>query len=95
MATRQRRWAAKAAEKLKIELGGKCATPDCGETDLSRLQFDHLFQRDWEPDETEFSHRISIYRREAKAGLLQLLCGTCNAKKGKPKFAFGGSEIPE
>lgn len=80
MAKRQRVWARKAYEKLILELGGRCA--QCGS--LSGLSVDHIEEKGYVACKLEWSHRISVYRREAKAGLLQVLCVKCNCKKGKP-----------
>lgn len=52
---------------------------------------DHINGRDWVPRKKEFSHRISIYRREWKEGKVQLLCEACN--KAKPKGMM--YEVPE
>lgn len=83
MGKKQNEWARKARLRLIDDLGGECVR--CGETDPALLSFDHI-------DDTRrhitrnvgFSWRISIYRKEAKQGLLQLLCVECNTGKGKP-----------
>jgi len=84
MAKRQREWSARARVALIAQLGGKCT--DCGVTE--QLEFHHKFRRDWVAAKTELSHRISIYRREAANGLIELLCAPCNKKHGKPQCPF-------
>ncbi len=81
MAKRQRAWARRAYDRLIIELGGRCA--QCGS--VSALTIDHVDGCDFDHNTVEWSHRISIYRREAKEGLLQVLCDKCNCKKGDPR----------
>ena len=83
MGLRQRDWARRQVEKLKELLGGKCV--ECGTTE--ELEFDHLEPRDYESRKLEWSHRISIYRREIAEGKIQLLCKPCNSRKGKPVVA--------
>jgi 5-methylcytosine-specific restriction endonuclease McrA len=80
MGLRQRAWANRAKAKLIAELGGECVM--CGTTE--DLEIDHLYKREWSIRNTEFSWRISKYRKEAALGLLQLLCGDCNKFKGRP-----------
>lgn len=80
MAKRQKAWARRAYEKLILDLGGRCV--ECGS--LSGLTIDHIDGKAYVACKIEWSHRISVYRREAKAGLLQVLCAKCNRKKGKP-----------
>lgn len=72
---RARRWA-----KLLEMLGGKCA--ECGATE--RLEIDHLYQRTWNSSKTYSAQRLRIQIAEAEAGKVQLLCRTCNARKGRP-----------
>ena len=81
MSKRQRLWAYRARLALVATLGGKCA--HCGST--HDLELDHIYGATWRHRSIEYSHRISIYRREAKRGLLQVLCRTCNlAKRTRP-----------
>jgi hypothetical protein len=76
MAKRQRLWAARARLALIVSLGGKCAL--CA-SDYD-LEIDHPFGRDWKPSRVEYSARISRYRREARAGLVRVLCASCNCR---------------
>lgn len=85
MARRQNRWAAKVRVALIEEMGGKCV--DCGETDTKELEFEHPQGRDWEPRKKSYSARMSIYRREWKAGLIVLCCADCNKKRRKTNDA--------
>jgi len=52
---------------------------------LSALTIDHIDGCDYYHHKIEWSHRVSIYRREAKEGKLQVLCEKCNCKKGDPR----------
>jgi 5-methylcytosine-specific restriction endonuclease McrA len=81
MGKRQRDWARRAYDRLILQLGGKCEK--CGS--LSALTIDHIEGCDFEHKAVEWSYRVSIYRREAKEGKLQVLCGKCNRKKGDPR----------
>ena len=80
MGVRQREWAARVRTQLIEQLGGECVL--CGRT--WGLEFDHINGRDWSLTAVSSDHRICIYRREAKMGLLQILCRPCNSSKGKP-----------
>lgn len=79
-ADRARRYR-RGRRRLIDELGGRCAW--CGRR--SRLEFDHLEPRDWQPEKTARWVRLARYRREAAAGKVQLLCRSCNARKGRPE----------
>ena len=81
MAKRQKEWARRAYEALIISLGGRCR--HCGAT--AGLSIDHIEGCDFVHNKVEWSARISIYRREAKEGKLQVLCIKCNSKKGDPR----------
>ncbi len=80
MALRQRLWANRAKAALIQELGGKCVMCQS----VENLEIDHIYIRNWIPRQKEFSWRISIYRREAKLGLVQVLCEECNKFRGRP-----------
>lgn len=70
-------------EALINKLGGVCK--HCGTEE--GLTFDHIHARDWEPNSVHGTKRLRIYEEEAEAGKIQLLCGLCNSKKGKPEPA--------
>jgi len=80
MGARQRDWARRVTAFLKEKLGGKCVK--CGRTQL--LVFDHIDPRtkSYESRAVEWSHRVSLYRREIARGEIQLLCERCNDRKG-------------
>lgn len=81
MGKRQKDWARRAYVKLIEELGGKCVK--CGTTE--NLTIDHIDGCEFDHNGVEWSHRISIYRREAKEGKLQILCDKHNCQKGDPR----------
>jgi len=80
MGMRQRKWARKAAKRLKLVLGYCCA---CGCGRFQRLQFDCIIPQGDRHHKIEFSWRISFYRRQAKQGNLQLLAEPCHITKTK------------
>lgn len=67
---------------LLLELGGVCE--DCGCDDLARLQFHHKGERTWVARKKSRWVRLALYRREAAAGLVIVLCDECNKTWGKP-----------
>lgn len=77
---RQYRSAAKLRAELIEQLGGKCV--QCGATE--RLEFDHLEPRTWLAENHNLWTRMAKYRREAAEGKIQLLCKSCNCRKGSP-----------
>lgn len=87
MSRKIKEWARKARLRLVHDLGGKCVNPDCGEDEFEKLDFDHIHGKDWETTGLSTDQRMSRYRREAKLGLIQILCHVCNAKKGDPRMA--------
>lgn len=65
------------------DLGGRCVC--CHESDYEKLEFDHIDPdtRTWDTMAKSSMYRITLYRREIEAGLIQLLCKTCNTSKNK------------
>lgn len=90
MALRQRIWAAKRTKQLRRMLGGKCSC--CGtRADLSfdvvdPVGNDHHRKMD-------YSMRLSFYFRQFRAFNLQLLCVTCNTRKGDFCLDFRSPKI--
>lgn len=56
--------------------GPKCSL--CGRKD--RLEPDHIYGRTWSPRKIAAGTRWRKYLEDARAGLLRLLCRSCNAK---------------
>lgn len=79
--SRQVVWARAKRDEMRAALGGKCV--QCGTT--HNLEFDHIdaATRTWgDTRGVGFVRSITLYRRDYKAGLLQLLCRYHNAVKG-------------
>lgn len=97
MGRRQKEWAKRARLALVIQLGGKC--DECGSINLDTLQLDHIYTKSYEPQKLGSDSRIANYRREAKAGLLRVLCKSCNSSRGrslaKPPALMTSQEIME
>jgi 5-methylcytosine-specific restriction endonuclease McrA len=79
MASRQVEYYHRERLALITKLGGKCN--ECPETDFDKLEFDHIEPRTWVAKAFSSSARIARYKREAKRGKIQLLCGRCNKAK--------------
>lgn len=73
-----RNWAHFGRLKLVKDLGGECVF--CGKK--KTLELDHINGRTWNARDKSRWMRLVIHRREARAGLLQVLCRKCNKKKG-------------
>lgn len=78
---RNRRMYERRRQALVDQLGGKCVECDTA----FDLTFDHINGRDWDVRKVHGTKRLKIYQREADEGKLQLLCLTCNSRKGKPE----------
>ena len=72
------------------QLGGRCVK--CGSQE--DLQFDHINGRDWEATKKSRWSRLAIIKREAEQGLIQILCGPCNAAKGGRGAVAPASLLP-
>lgn len=79
MSARQKEWARKARATLLEILGGKCAW--CESTE--QLTFDCKEPMGHTHHCYDTSQRISFYRAVHAAGNLQILCHSCNARKGQ------------
>lgn len=86
MSRSAKEWAIRERFRIITELGGKCRNPKCGETKYEKLTFDHIFGKDWEATGLSTDQRMCRYKKEHKLGLLQLLCLSCNSKRGDPRF---------
>jgi hypothetical protein len=82
-------WAKRTRLRLITELGGKCQ--ECGEEEYEKLEFDHIYGKDWEATGLSTDQRMCRYVKEHKLGLLQCMCHLCNAKRGDPR----GREMKE
>lgn len=71
--------AKKKRAALIEKMGGKCVK--CGEDDPCLLQFDHIFGRNYNPNQLSYLCRMNRNAREFEAGLVRLLCEDCNLKE--------------
>ena len=76
-------------DRLRAELGNECG--ECGARigDMDSkgapvlLCFDHGDNvRDWEPRKMNMMHRMRMYERDHKRGLIKLSCNECNGFDG-------------
>lgn len=94
MGARQKDWARRTRETLLDVLGRRCKWCGAGE-DTAKLTFDVIIpETPGGPDgnghhrKMDWSHRMSFYRRENDRGNLQVLCDSCNSKKGDSISVF-------
>jgi 5-methylcytosine-specific restriction endonuclease McrA len=91
MGKKQRMWAKKARAKLMLELGSACA--ECGVTGMELemrppngkqiiLEFDCIEGRGDDHHRGNAEARMIFYRKEHSQKNIQILCTTCNARKG-------------
>ena len=78
MGKAQKEWARRKRRELVAVLGGVCAW--CGTAE--QLEFDCIRPMGDRHHKYDTSHRMSFYRRQHAAGNLQLLCCSCNGRKG-------------
>ena len=78
MARRHKLWAKATRARMTIILGSRCAA--CGGTEL--LEFDCRTPQGDGHHRGNAVERICFYRRQMRAGNVQLLCQACNALKG-------------
>ena len=84
MGARQRNWARRKRDELRWVLGNECECCGCTED----LQFDCITPCGRKHHGYGWAQRMSFYRRQMRAGNLQLLCGRCNAVKGDRKISL-------
>lgn len=82
MARRHKEWAKRARAELLRILGGKCVA--CG-TDV-KLTFDCIKPNGDRHHRMDPSARLCFYRKQHKAGNLQILCDACNTAKAATEW---------
>jgi hypothetical protein len=63
-------------------MGGRCDY--CGCTDLDQLEFNHKHERTWDSREVSSARRLLLYSIEYSFKKINLACGLCNKRLGKP-----------
>lgn len=83
MGKKHREWAKRARRNLVKKLGGQCVHRHLGGC-RGRLEIDHIEPKfDWKGfRRMDPSWRMAVYHRQAKLGLLQVLCHHHNCLKG-------------
>jgi len=77
MAKRQRIWARKALDRIRVVLHGRCN--HCGATES--LEMDCIIPKGHQHHAAGISSRACFYRAQLRLGNLQLLCTQCHTKK--------------
>lgn len=78
MARHHKLWARQARARLMVELGNLCAT--CGDT--RDLTFDCITSTGHLHHSMDPSARMCFYHGQHRSGNLQILCRSCNGRKG-------------
>ena len=94
MGKRQKEWARGERQRMMGVLGGVCVI--CGATE--GLEFDCIRPMGDRHHRYDTSQRMCFYRRQYAEGNLQLLCGSCNGRKGASEVVettmVGGDNEP-
>lgn len=82
------------ADRIRAQLldiyGNRCS--QCGASNgEAHLEVNHIYGRDWKPNNICRYRRFLRYRREAQQGLINLLCPECNGSY-RPKAAAKPTE---
>lgn len=89
MGAYQKEWARRARANLLALLGPSCAY--CGS--VHGLTFDCISPKGDRHHRMDTSARMSFYRGQERAGNLQVLCLTCNSRKGESERSELGLSI--
>jgi hypothetical protein len=84
MARRHKLWAAATRQRMTMILGGQCAC--CGSAE--KLTFDCIEPMGHDHHRKNAPERISFYRKQMRAGNVQLLCESCNGLKADLRYGL-------